>query len=107
MNRPSLEKFEKTVRPGGLLIVNSSLIDVEAERADLDVCYVPANVIAEELGSAKVANIVMLGAYLEKTKCVTHESVMAALTEMLGQRKAHLLDINRRALQAGAAAVKA
>lgn len=106
MNLPSLVKFENSVRPGGLLIINSSLIDIKAARNDIDVCYVPANEIAEKLGNAKVANIVVLGAYLEKTKCVASDSVMESLKDMLGQRKAHLLEINRNALAAGAAAVK-
>ena len=106
MNRPSLDKFESAVKPGGLLIVNSSLIDIKATRDDVEVLYVPANEIAEELGNAKVANMVILGAYLEKSKCVSVDSVLEALLHKLGQRKAHLVDINRRALMAGAERVK-
>jgi 2-oxoglutarate ferredoxin oxidoreductase subunit gamma len=106
MNRPSLEKFEDAVRPGGLLLVNSSLIDIKAKRTDIDVCYVPANEIAEKLGSGKVANMVILGAYIEKTKCVSIDSVLEALLHKLGQKKAHLVDINRQALLAGAEAVR-
>jgi 2-oxoglutarate ferredoxin oxidoreductase subunit gamma len=90
MNRPSLDKFEQTVKPGGLLIVNSSLIDRKATREDIEVMYIPANEIAEELGNAKVANIVILGAYLEKTKCVGMDSVLQAFKHKLGERKAHL-----------------
>ena len=106
MNRPSLDKFESAVRPGGLLLVNSSLIDIKATRTDIDVCYVPANEIAEQLGSGKVANMVILGAYIEKTKCVSIDSVLEALLQKLGKKKAHLVDINRQALLAGAEAVK-
>ena len=65
MNRPSLDKFENDVIPGGALFINSSLIDKKASRDDIKVYYVPANDIANELGTDKVANIVMLGAYLQ------------------------------------------
>ncbi len=107
MNRPSLDKFEDMVCPGGILLINSSLIDVKAKRDDIKVYYVPANEIAEELGTSKVANMVILGAYLEISKCVKVESVLEALQHKLGAKKAHLLDVNRRALAAGAEAVRA
>ena len=61
MNKPSLAVFEKSVVPGGLLIYNSSLIDVKPTRTDIRVAAIPANDIAAELGSAKVTNMVMLG----------------------------------------------
>lgn len=102
MNRPSLDKFEKTVKPGGTLIINSSLIDVKASRDDIEVMYVPANELAEGLGSPQVANMVILGAYLGKSKCVSVDSVLEAILKKLGKRKAHLLDINKEAILAGA-----
>ena len=107
MNRPSLDKFESFVRPGGTLIVNSSLIDVKAKRDDITVYYVPANELAEQLGNMKVANVVILGACLELTKCVSVDTVLDAIALKLGKRKAHLVDINKHALIAGAEAVKA
>jgi len=107
MNRPSLEKFEKTVRTGGLLIINSSLIDVKATRDDIEVLYISANELAEQLGSPQVANVVILGAYLEKTKAVAIDSVLDAISAKLGKRKAHLVDINKKALLAGAEAARA
>ncbi|MDL2300367.1 2-oxoacid:acceptor oxidoreductase family protein [Clostridiaceae bacterium OttesenSCG-928-D20] len=106
MNRPSLDKFEKFVRPGGLLLVNSSLIDVKATRDDINVCYVPANELAEKLGNSKVANVVMLGAYLEKSKCVSIDSLLQVIATKLGAKKAHLVEINKKALVAGAEAAK-
>ena len=107
MNRPSLDKFESFVRPGGTLIVNSSLIDVKAKRDDINVYYVPANELAEQLGNMKVANVVILGACLELTKCASVDTVLDAIALKLGKRKAHLVDINKHALIAGAEAVKA
>ena len=106
MNRPSLDKFEKTLRAGGLLIVNSSLISVKASRSDVDVCYITANDTAEELCNTQAANMVILGAYLEKKPIVKVESVLEALRLRLGERRAHLVEINQRALAAGAEAVR-
>ena len=105
MNRPSLEKFENTVRKDGLLIINSSLVDIKSERDDIVTLYIPANEIAGRLGSPQVANMVILGAYLKKKPVVSMDSIDSVLKETLSARKAHLIDINRRALTAGAEAV--
>lgn len=106
MNLPSLDKFEKDVLASGNLLINSSLIEKKAERSDLNVFYVPANELALELGNARVANMVMLGAYLEITKSVSPESVMTALKKVFGESKAHLMGINEEALKKGAEAVR-
>lgn len=106
MNRPSLDKFQKTVRPGGLLIINSSLIDIKATRDDIDALYIPANELAERLGSPQVANVIILGAYLEKKKVVSIDSVLEVIAAKLGKKKAHLVDINKKALVAGAEAAQ-
>jgi len=105
MNRPSLEKFEGTVRKDGLLIINSSLVDIKSEREDIVTLYIPANEIADRLGSPQVANMVILGAYLKKKPVVSMDSIDSVLNEALSARKAHLIDINRRALAAGGEAV--
>ncbi|MDO4749404.1 MAG: 2-oxoacid:acceptor oxidoreductase family protein [Eubacteriales bacterium] len=101
MNRPSLDKFENTVRPGGLLIVNSSLIDVKAKRDDIDVLYIPASEVAEEIGNPKGANVVILGAYLARRPVVSVDSLMSAMKVKLGERKARFLEGNKKALLAG------
>ena len=106
MNRPSLEKFEKTVKKGGTLIINSSLIDVKATRDDIHVIYVPANGIAEEIGNTKVANMVILGAYIEKSGVVNVKSVLGVIEKKMGAKKAHLVPINEEALKRGAACVE-
>ncbi|MGE4354415.1 MAG: 2-oxoacid:acceptor oxidoreductase family protein [Oscillospiraceae bacterium] len=106
MNRPSLDKFESFVRPGGDLIINSSLINVKAKRDDINVYYVPANEIAEQLGNMKVANVIILGALLELTKSVSLDTVLEAISLKLGKKKANLVEINKKALLAGAEAVK-
>ncbi len=107
MNLPSLDKFEVDIATGGNIIINSSLIERKTKRDDLKAYYVPANEIAVELGNAKVANMIMLGAYLELTKVVSVDSVMTALKKIFGESKAHLMKINEDALARGAKAVKA
>ena len=105
MNRPSLEKFEDSVVPGGSIFVNSSMIDLKVQRTDVNAYYVPCNEIATELGNNKVANMIMLGAYIGKSKCVDIESVLEALLEKLGERKAKLIPLNREALKRGASCI--
>ncbi len=106
MNRPSLEKYESLVAPGGRLFVNSSIIDVKAKRGDIEVYYVPANELAEELGNGRVANMVMLGALLKKTGVVSPKTAIDCLKASFGEKKADLIPVNERALECGAAAVK-
>ncbi|MCD6436606.1 MAG: 2-oxoacid:acceptor oxidoreductase family protein [Clostridiales bacterium] len=106
MNLPSLDKFEEEVVQNGLLMINSSLIDKKASRDDVKAYYIPANDIANELGNAKVANMVMLGAYLELTKVVKPESVIKALAKKFGTAKAKLIPLNEEALRKGAELVK-
>jgi 2-oxoglutarate ferredoxin oxidoreductase subunit gamma len=101
MNRPSLDKFESAVKPGGLLIVNSSLIDVKSKREDIDVLYIPASEESERIGNPKGANVVILGAYLARRPVVSLESILGAMKSRLGERKARFLEGNKKALLAG------
>ncbi|NLW17622.1 MAG: 2-oxoacid:ferredoxin oxidoreductase subunit gamma [Firmicutes bacterium] len=75
MNLPSLDKFEDNVKPGGLLVYNSSLISRPPKRDDIEVLAVPANEIANELGNDRIANMVVLGALLGKKPIVENESI--------------------------------
>lgn len=106
MNTPSLDKFEANVNPGGKLFINSSIIDKKATRTDIDVYYVPCNEIADKLGNPKVLNMAMLGAFLEATHVVDTESVINALLYKLGERKAHLIPLNRQAIEMGAESIR-
>jgi 2-oxoglutarate ferredoxin oxidoreductase subunit gamma len=106
MNRPSLDKFEKDVIPGGALIINSSLIDKKSTRDDIKVYYVPANDIANELGTGKIANMVMLGAFLEISGAAKEDTIMEIITEIFSGKKASVIPINKEALLRGANAVK-
>ena len=105
MNRPSLEKFEDSVVPGGSIFVNSSMIDIKVQRTDVNAYYVPCTEIATELGNPKVSNMIMLGAYIGKSHCVDIETVLEALLEKLGERKAKLIPLNREALKRGASCI--
>ena len=105
MNRPSLEKFVGNVVPGGLVLVNSSLIDIKVERTDVTVYYIPCNDLANELGNSKVAGNIMLGAFLAATKAVQPEHVEASL-EYVFKKKRHLIELNKKAIEAGEKTVK-
>ncbi|AOY75013.1 2-oxoacid:acceptor oxidoreductase family protein [Clostridium formicaceticum] len=105
MNLPSLVKFEKNLRTGGRLLINSSLIEKKAEREDVEVYYIPANEIANEIGNLRVANMVMLGAYLALTNVVSVESIVEAFKKVYGPSKEHLITLNKQALERGASVV--
>jgi 2-oxoglutarate ferredoxin oxidoreductase subunit gamma len=101
MNEPSLDKFESHVRPGGLLVINSSIIDRKSVRDDIDVVYCDAQHIAEAVNNPKGANVAILGAMLEKCKIVSVDRMVEAIRIELGERKAKFLEGNRKALIAG------
>ncbi|HEY8463633.1 MAG TPA: 2-oxoacid:acceptor oxidoreductase family protein [Bacillota bacterium] len=102
MNRPSLEKFEASLQPGGLLFYNSSLIHIKPQRTDITAIAIPANDLATELGNSKVANMVVLGAVIKKTGVINVETAMRVLTEkVLTGKKEKLIPINRAALNRG------
>jgi len=105
MNLPSLLKFEKSVVCGGMILVNSSLISQTVIRRDVQAYYIPADELARECGNAKVANMVMLGAYLALTGSVQLASVTLAFKKVFGDKSHHYLDLNIAALQRGAETV--
>lgn len=105
MNRPSLDKFEPCVKPGGVLVINSSIIDRKAERGDIQVVYCDANGIAEAVGNPKGANVAILGAVMGKVDVTSVESMTEAIRIELGEKKLRFLEGNMKALEAGMAAV--
>ena len=94
MNLPSLLKFESLVSPGGLLIVNSSLVPEKATRDDIRVCYIPANEEAMALGNDKAANMVILGAILRETNIVRPDTIREQMRHMFSGRKEKYLPMN-------------
>lgn len=99
MNRPSLDKFEPEMTSGGLVIYDSSLIDKTPTREDVVLIGLPATKIADELGSAKAANMVVLGAFLERTRLLDAAGINGALQVMTTNPS--LLTLNRSAIEAG------
>ncbi len=100
MNLPSLEKFEPDIRPGGLLLINTSLINRGSRRDDLEVIEVPANEIATELGNPRGANMVALGAYLGATDAVSIEHIEEVIRETFAA-KPEVVEVNIAALHKG------
>ena len=106
MNRPSLEKFAPVVRPGGVILINSSLIPVDADRDDVDVISIPVTDIAKELGSVRSANIVALAAFAARSKLVDKELLKSCVEEEFA-KKEKLIPLNLKAVEAGFEAAKA
>ena len=103
MNKASLQKFGPRIREGGLMVVNSSLIDSEPSAQNgVQIVKVPADDIACELGNPKTANMVIMGSYLEKSGLLSPEDAAAALGTVLAERYHKLIPLNTSALKKGA-----
>ncbi|MCL6557745.1 MAG: 2-oxoacid:acceptor oxidoreductase family protein [Firmicutes bacterium] len=102
MNNPSLERFENAVVPGGLIIINSSLVESQVKRTDVRVIAIKANEEAEALGDSRIANNVILGALLELTGVVSIETTEESLKKVLPKRHHGMIPVNRKALEKGA-----
>lgn len=98
MNRPSLDKFEDSVVPSGIIIIDSDLVDRMPRRTDVEVIVIPAQTISEGLGSKKVANMVLLGALVKKTGIVSVEALINSL-KIHGKEK--FFEINKKAVEKG------
>jgi len=99
MNRPSLEKFEEEMQSGGLLIYDTSLIEVQPKRRDIEVIAIPATKIADELGNTRVANMIVIGAYIGYTGLLTKPAVYEALKAVVKHKR--FMEINVKAIDAG------
>jgi len=97
MNLPSMVKFEPTLKPGGLLLLNKSIIHQAPKRDDIEIHDVPANDMAHELGNPRVANMIMLGAFVRTSKIVSEDTVRRIIRETFSKKKAELIDINLKA----------
>jgi 2-oxoglutarate ferredoxin oxidoreductase subunit gamma len=106
MNLPSLDKYESAVKPGGVLVVNSSMVDRDVNRSDITWVSLPCNEIAEEAGDRRMANVVATGALLELLPILKLEDIEAALNAHMPGRHKNLLPKNIEALKRGAAYAK-
>lgn len=99
LNKPSLEKFLPEATPGALVIYNTSLINEPPARSDIETVPLPATEIAEKIGSAKVTNMVIIGALIAKTGLLNKEVVFAAVDALVKNKS--LIEMNRLAIEAG------
>lgn len=102
MNIPSMERYEPLVKERGILVVNTSLVDRNPGRMDIEVVPVPANDVAEQVGDKRLANIVLLGALLEKSKIVSVSAIEKSLHKYIPENRRNLLEANIAALTRGA-----
>lgn len=100
MNRPSLEKFSPVVKPGGVVLINSSLVPVGSGRSDIDELKVPATDIAKQLGNVRSANIVALSAFVARSKIIDFEGLREAVKAEFAYKK-DLIPLNMDAVDAG------
>ena len=101
MNGPSLMAFQTRIAPGGAFFLNSSIIEGRPNRADVSLFEIPAAGIASDLGSPRVQNVVMMGAYVKATRLVSADTYLKSLKSILGGRKKAAMEINRKAFAAG------
>ncbi len=101
MNLPSFDKFIDTVAPGGVVVVDSTLIDKKVERTDVKACYVPATQLAEEHNLKGLANIIMLGKVFKETGFCSKEALQQGIEKSVPARKQHLAASNMQAIEIG------
>lgn len=101
MNLPSLRKFEKAVVPGGLILVDSSLVEEEVERDDVTVIRIPATKMADEAGARKLANMIMTGAFVKATGCVDFDGLVKGVAKCVPAGKDAILEQNKKLLSMG------
>jgi 2-oxoglutarate ferredoxin oxidoreductase subunit gamma len=101
MNKPSLDKFEKSVLEGGRIFIDSSLVDKRPTRKDVEVYGIPATQLASEIGNLTYANIIILGKLMAVTGIVSKENFIKALKEVLPERKHYMIPDEIKALDIG------
>ena len=101
MNLPSLDKYESAVRPGGMIFVDSSLVDRKVERDDVSVFYIPATAMAGEAGIPTLANMILLGQMIRHTEVVSFDALGETLSHLVSARHRDMLELNEKALKMG------
>lgn len=107
LNQPSYEKFLNNIKPGGVMVMNSSLISSKMHRDDITIIRLPATEIAHELGRDSIANVVCLGALLPYLQLANYDDIANALQEEVAKKRPEMLEINLAAIQKGMAFAKA
>lgn len=106
LNQPSLDKFGPSVRPGGLMIVNSDMCPNPLGRDDIEVVNIPLNTLAKEIGNTKVLNMIAIGVVIEKRQIIKFETIVSDLTKFLEKKNPALLELNIKAIRKGMEFVK-
>jgi len=101
MNLPSLDKYEDTVKIGGMIFVDSTLIGRKVKRSDVKAFYIPATRIAQDMGAANLANIVLLGKVMKECPSVSRSHLEEALKKVVSAKHPELYDMNLKAIDAG------
>lgn len=101
MNLPSLDKYEYTVKAGGCVVVDSTLIERKVERTDISAHYIPATKMARELGIPTLANMIMIGKVIRETGVVEMDGLREALAKTVSAKHQDLIDANLKAIEAG------
>ncbi|MBO4472932.1 MAG: 2-oxoacid:acceptor oxidoreductase family protein [Clostridia bacterium] len=102
MNLPSLDRFESKVRPGGVIFLDSSLIERKVERTDVTAFYIPATKLAGENGFPTLANMIIVGKILKELGEYNDEGLKAALAKVISAKHADMMEVNRKAIDLGA-----
>jgi 2-oxoglutarate ferredoxin oxidoreductase subunit gamma len=106
MNPASMDKYEPLMKPGGLLVANSTLVRARSARDDIECVYIPANEIAAEVGNVKMANVVLLGALLGTREVLPIDGIKRTLDEHIPPQRKRIIEPNKRALDRGVAFVR-
>jgi 2-oxoglutarate ferredoxin oxidoreductase subunit gamma len=106
LNQPSLDKFGPLTRKEGIIIVNEDMCPHKLDRDDVEFLYAPMSMIAKEIGTQKVLNMIAIGLIIGKTKLVSYETLEAALKDFMANRSADLLKANLEAIKRGIELVK-
>ena len=101
MNLPSLDKYENDVVPGGVIIVDSSLVTRKVIRDDVTVFYIPATSMANEINAPTLANMIIIGKLIKETNVVSYSEIDNVLAKIVSARHQNLLEINKKAIDAG------
>ncbi|HWR45933.1 2-oxoacid:acceptor oxidoreductase family protein [Sporomusa sp.] len=101
LNQPSYDRFLGRIKPGGTLVVNSSIVALTQKRDDINIIAIEATELANEIGNSSLANMVCLGALLPSLSLVNMDSVTKAMDEVVGKKKPELYDLNVAAINKG------
>jgi 2-oxoglutarate ferredoxin oxidoreductase subunit gamma len=101
MNSPSLTTFQNKVTQGGTIFLNSSIVEARPSRQDVNCIAVPCGDMAQALGNDRVANIIMMGAFIKKTGIVPADIYLKSLETIMGSKKKSAAEVNRKAFNAG------